>query len=66
MSDPVVIVPTGTANLASVRACFKRLGADTTLATSAAQVSKNAAPRMAAPNTRASMPEGSWVAVSRR
>lgn len=38
MSDPVVIVPTGTANLASVRACFRRLGADTVLAATAEEV----------------------------
>ena len=41
MSDPIVIVPTGTANLASVRACFRRLGADTVLASSVAQVTES-------------------------
>lgn len=38
MSEPVVIVPTGTANLASVRACFRRLGHDTTLSSSPREV----------------------------
>lgn len=40
MSEPVVIVPTGTANLASVRACFQRLGYDTTLSSSANEVER--------------------------
>lgn len=34
MTAPVVIVPTGTANLASVRACLNRLGRDTKIADS--------------------------------
>lgn len=37
-SADVVIVPTGTANLASVQAAFHRLGADPGIATSAAEV----------------------------
>lgn len=38
MGEPVVIVPTGVANLASVEASFARAGVDGTLAESAAQV----------------------------
>jgi imidazole glycerol phosphate synthase glutamine amidotransferase subunit len=38
MKEPVVIVPTGTANLASVEACFKRLGYDTILCSSAEEI----------------------------
>jgi len=38
----LVVVPTGTANMASVRAAFKRLGADLTEATESADVSRAA------------------------
>lgn len=38
MSRSVAIVPTGTANLASIRACLRRLGWDNSLATSADQL----------------------------
>lgn len=40
MAGAVVIVPTGVANLASVRAAFHRLGRETVLATSAGQVAE--------------------------